>query len=134
MQKSHDHALPLCLFSGETSSTGSTELVVSNGSLSLVNISKHDSLQMVPYNEKRDIVLSRSLRTYKKIRAKVQLDPESQRVWLQLENGGSPETDTDPDRKKYWEKERADMKKKIDIFIQKMHFVQGELQFLKKKY
>ena len=80
---------------------------------------------MVPYNEKRDIVLSRSLRTYKKIRAKVQLDPESQRVWLQLENGGNPEVDTDPDRVKYWEKERENMKKKVDLFIQKMHFVQG---------
>ena len=132
--RSDTNAWPLCLFASETSSTGSTELTIADGSLPLANVSEKDNLRLVLYNQKRDLVMSRSLRTYKKIRAKVQLDPESQRVWLQLENGGSPETDTDPDRKKYWEKERADMKKKIDIFIQKMHFVQGELQFLKKKY
>jgi hypothetical protein len=132
IQKTHDLTSPLYLFSGETSSTGSTELVVSNGSLPLVNTSKQDNLQLVPYDQKRDIVLSRPART--KIRAKVQLDPESQRVWLQLENGGSPEIDTDPDKKRYWEKERADMKKKIDIFIQKMHFVQGERDLPKEQY
>eukprot|EP00250_Pteridium_aquilinum_P035547 c9631_g1_i1 orf=569-6229(-) len=130
-QQSQSKELPLCLFSGETSSTGSTDIVPVRGSfghLPLAKVTPDDNLQLVLYNQKRDIVVSK-FRTYKKIRAKVQLDPESQRVWLQLENGAGPQADNDPGRARHWEKERGDMKRKVELFIKKMHNVQGDRKF-----
>ncbi|KAH7429034.1 hypothetical protein KP509_09G028100 [Ceratopteris richardii] len=100
----------------------------SSGNLQLAKLNRKDELQMVLYNQKRDIVASK-IRAYKKIRAKVLLDSESQRVWLQLENGAEPRDEDDPDKARHWEKQREDMRQIVDSFIKKMHDVQGNRKF-----
>ncbi|MCO5592507.1 hypothetical protein L7F22_046510 [Adiantum nelumboides] len=131
---SQSNNLPLCLFSKETSSTGSsgtTDIIPVPGSsnnLPLAKVKSDENLQLVLYNQKRDIVVSK-FRSHKKIRAKVLLDPESQRVWLQLENGAGPKANDDPDKAWHWEKQRRDMKEKVESFIKKMHDVQGDRKF-----
>ncbi|KAI5077357.1 hypothetical protein GOP47_0007181 [Adiantum capillus-veneris] len=118
--------LALCLFPGET-----TDIVPVQGHsniLPLAKVNPDDNLQLVLYNQKRDIVVSK-FRSQKKIRAKVLLDPESQRVWLQLENGAVPKVNDDPNKAWHWEKQRRDMREKVEFFIKKMHDVQGDRKF-----
>lgn len=117
----------------DMSSTPSTHLALMHGNSTQLTLASrkvlpNEELQMVPYNQKRDIVLSKPKRP-KKQRAKVQLDPETYRVWLQLENGATLPEEEDEQRAMEWEKERASLKKHVDSFITTMHTVQGNRRF-----
>ncbi|KAL1532086.1 protein ROS1C-like isoform X2 [Salvia divinorum] len=80
---------------------------------------------VVPY----DLVKKR------KPRPRVDLDPETNRLWNLLmgkEGGEIPET-TDTNREKWWEEERKVFRGRVDSFIARMHLVQGDRRFSKWK-
>ncbi|KAI7741491.1 hypothetical protein M8C21_000187 [Ambrosia artemisiifolia] len=95
------------------------------------------------YHEKNALVVyqhDRSLVPYdgvfnpmkrKKQRPKVDLDDETNRVWmLLLENINSEGIDgTDEDKAKWWEEERRVFRGRADSFIARMHLVQGDRRF-----
>ncbi|XP_071700920.1 DNA glycosylase/AP lyase ROS1-like [Rutidosis leptorrhynchoides] len=71
----------------------------------------------------------------RKPRAKVDLDDETNRVWmLLLENINSEGIDgTDETKAKWWEEERRVFRGRADSFIARMHLVQGDRRFSKWK-
>ncbi|XP_002986643.2 protein ROS1 [Selaginella moellendorffii] len=88
----------------------------------------NSSLSLVPFVGAGAVVPASNIKK-KKPRAKVQLDPESTRVWkLLMANEGESDETT-----KNWEKERQDMKQKALCFIEKMHLIQGNRKFSKWK-
>lgn len=65
----------------------------------------------------------------RKPRPKVDLDPETNRLWNLLmgkEASESAETMND-DKQKFWEEERKVFRGRVDSFIARMHLVQGIL-------
>ncbi|KAI3458882.1 hypothetical protein Pfo_015545 [Paulownia fortunei] len=83
---------------------------------------------IVPYEE-FDLVKKR------RPRPRVDLDPETNRLWNLLmgkEGGESAET-MDTDRQKWWEEERKVFRGRVDSFIARMHLVQGDRRFSKWK-
>lgn len=66
-------------------------------------------------------------------RPKVDLDPETNRLWnLLMGKAGSESTETmDMDREKWWEEERKVVRGRVDSFIARMHLVQGMIIFQK---
>ncbi|KAD0066206.1 hypothetical protein R6Q59_011486 [Mikania micrantha] len=98
---------------------------------------------MSQYHEKNALVLykqDKSLVPYegsfnpvkkRKQRPKVDLDDETNRVWmLLLENINSKGIDgTDEDKAKWWEEERRVFRGRVDSFIARMHLVQGDRRF-----
>ncbi|KAH6760448.1 HhH-GPD base excision DNA repair family protein [Perilla frutescens var. frutescens] len=83
---------------------------------------------VVPYEE-FDLVKKR------KPRPRVNLDPETNRLWNLLmgkEGGESAET-MDTNREKWWEDERKIFRGRVDSFIARMHLVQGDRRFSKWK-
>ncbi|KAL8268400.1 hypothetical protein R6Q59_002198 [Mikania micrantha] len=100
-----------------------------------LHISRH---AVVPgYHEKNALVVyqqDKSLVPYvrkKKQRPKVDLDDETNRVWmLLLEDINSEGIDgTDEDKAKWWEEERRVFRGRADSFIARMHLVQGDRRF-----
>ncbi|KAL2555570.1 transcriptional activator DEMETER-like [Forsythia ovata] len=83
---------------------------------------------IVPYEE------FNPLRKHKP-RPKVDLDPETNRLWnLLMGKEGSESTETmDEDREKRWEGERKVFRGRVDSFIARMHLVQGDRRFSKWK-
>ncbi|XP_076916157.1 DNA glycosylase/AP lyase ROS1-like [Bidens hawaiensis] len=71
----------------------------------------------------------------RKRRPKVDLDEETNRVWmLLLENINSEGIDgTDEDKAKWWEEERRVFRGRVDSFIARMHLVQGDRRLSKWK-
>ncbi|XP_047969418.1 protein ROS1C-like isoform X2 [Salvia hispanica] len=68
-------------------------------------------------------------------RPKIDLDPETNRLWNLLmgkEGGEVPET-MDTNREKWWEEERKVFRGRVDSFIARMHLVQGDRRFSKWK-
>ncbi|KAL4576772.1 hypothetical protein LXL04_012871 [Taraxacum kok-saghyz] len=71
-------------------------------------------------------------------RPKVDLDPETDRLWKLLlakegsEGGGGGET-LDKDKEKWWENERKVFRGRADSFIARMHLVQGDRRFSRWK-
>ncbi|KAJ7520088.1 hypothetical protein O6H91_20G065900 [Diphasiastrum complanatum] len=68
----------------------------------------------------------------KKLRPKVMLDMESNRMWKllmgkEITNKHDAESQKETDGK--WVEQRTGMKKKVDLFISKMHTVQGDRRF-----
>lgn len=63
----------------------------------------------------------------RKPRPKVDLDPETSRIWdLLMGKEGSENTQTmDKDKEKWWEEERGVFRGRADSFIARMHLVQG---------
>lgn len=60
-------------------------------------------------------------------RPKVDLDPESERLWnllMGIEGSEGPEKQDD-DKEKWWENERRVFRGRTDSFIARMHLVQG---------
>ena len=80
--------------------------------------------QLVIYDHKREMILAKSAKTSTKLRAKVQMDVENERIWPHLALGGIPQEFEDH---QYWEKERGMMKERVELFIQRMQIVQGLL-------
>lgn len=75
---------------------------------------------MVPY-EGFDLVKKR------KPRPKVDLDPETNRIWLLLmgKEGSEGTGAEDKSKEKWWEEERKVFCGRADSFIARMHLVQG---------
>nr|GLL40105.1 protein ROS1-like [Ipomoea trifida] len=71
----------------------------------------------------------------RKPRPKVDLDPETSRLWdLLMGKEGSESTQTmDKDKEKWWEEEREVFRGRADSFIARMHLVQGDRRFSKWK-
>ncbi|KAK9055687.1 hypothetical protein SSX86_026772 [Deinandra increscens subsp. villosa] len=71
----------------------------------------------------------------RKPRPKVDLDPESDRLWrLLMGIEGSEGTEAmDKDKEKWWEDERRVFRGRADSFIARMHLVQGDRRFSRWK-
>ncbi|KAL7184863.1 hypothetical protein ACSBR2_026916 [Camellia fascicularis] len=67
----------------------------------------------------------------RKPRPKVDLDPETNRIWkLLMEKEGNEGTEVeDKDKEKWWEEERKVFRGRADSFIARMHLVQGDRRF-----
>ncbi|CAI9091258.1 OLC1v1026231C1 [Oldenlandia corymbosa var. corymbosa] len=66
-------------------------------------------------------------------RPKVDLDPETNRIWnILMGKAGSDHTETagnEKEKEKWWEEERKVVRGRIDSFIARMHLVQGDRRF-----
>lgn len=82
---------------------------------------------LVPYRGDNAIIPFEPVKK-RKPRPKVDLDPETDRLWrLLMGNEGSEATDTmDKDKEKWWENERRVFRGRADSFIARMHLVQGK--------
>lgn len=67
----------------------------------------------------------------RKPRPKVDLDPETNRIWnlLMGKEGSENLEGTDKEKEKWWEDERKVFRGRVDSFIARMHLVQGELRY-----
>ncbi|KAJ0836993.1 putative DNA-(apurinic or apyrimidinic site) lyase [Helianthus annuus] len=94
----------------------------------------HEKNALVVYQQDRSVVPYAGVfnpMKKKKQRPKVDLDDETNRVWmLLLENINSEGIDgTDEDKAKWWEEERRVFRGRADSFIARMHLVQGDRRF-----
>ncbi|XP_073006839.1 protein ROS1A-like isoform X1 [Typha latifolia] len=80
---------------------------------------------MVPYEGPFELLKKR------RSRAKVDLDPETNRVWkLLMGKEASDGVDgMDKNKEKWWEEERRIFRGRVDSFIARMHLVQGDRRF-----
>ncbi|XWS75275.1 hypothetical protein CRYUN_Cryun01aG0072300 [Craigia yunnanensis] len=70
----------------------------------------------------------------RKSRPKVDLDPETNRIWnLLMGKEGEDLEGTDKEKEKWWEEERRVFHGRVDSFIARMHLVQGDRRFSKWK-
>ncbi|CAA3007926.1 transcriptional activator DEMETER-like [Olea europaea subsp. europaea] len=92
---------------------------------------------LVPYKQDGAIVPYEEFDPIKKRRPrpKVDLDPETNRLWnLLMGKEGSESTETtDKNKEKWWEEERKVFRGRVDSFIARMHLVQGDRRFSKWK-
>ncbi|KAK9131177.1 hypothetical protein Sjap_011664 [Stephania japonica] len=79
--------------------------------------------QIVPYDGLFDPVKKR------KPRPKVDLDPETDRVWKLLMYKEGIDDAEDADKEKQWEEERRIFSGRVDSFIARMHLIQGDRRF-----
>ncbi|KAF8397816.1 hypothetical protein HHK36_016740 [Tetracentron sinense] len=79
--------------------------------------------KMVPFEGTFDPTKKR------KPRPKVDLDPETHRVWKLLMGKEEGVEGTDKDKEKWWEEERRVFRGRADSFIARMHLVQGDRRF-----
>ncbi|KAI3687882.1 hypothetical protein L1987_81585 [Smallanthus sonchifolius] len=98
----------------------------------------HEKNALVVYQQDRSLIPYEGLfnpMKKKKQRPKVDLDDETNRVWmLLLENINSNGIDgTDEDKVKWWEEERRVFRGRVDSFIARMHLVQGDRRFSRWK-
>lgn len=64
-------------------------------------------------------------------RPKVDLDPETNRIWnLLMGKGGNGLEETNEEKEKWWENERKVFHGRVDSFIARMHLVQGTLPYI----
>ncbi|PIN06015.1 DNA-(apurinic or apyrimidinic site) lyase [Handroanthus impetiginosus] len=79
---------------------------------------------IVPYDVKK-----------RRPRPRVDLDPETNRVWnlLMSKEGGESAETMDSDKQKWWEEERKVFRGRVNSFIARMHKVQGDRRFSKWK-
>lgn len=85
-----------------------------------------DQSALVPYKGDGALVLFDVVKK-RKPRPRVDLDPETNRLWnllMGIEGGESTET-MDTNREKWWEEERKVFRGRVDSFIARMHLVQG---------
>ncbi|KAL2525946.1 transcriptional activator DEMETER [Abeliophyllum distichum] len=92
---------------------------------------------LVPYQRDGAIVTYEEFDLIKKRRPrpKVDLDPETNRLWnLLMGKEGSESTETtNKNKEKWWEEERTVFRGRVDSFIARMHLVQGDRRFSKWK-
>ncbi|KAL1827985.1 transcriptional activator DEMETER [Daucus carota subsp. sativus] len=107
----------------------------------LINIKINEEVEqeqhaLVPYNGSSTIVPYEQYDIKKrKPRPKVDLDPETDRIWkllMGIEGSESAEA-TDKDKEKWWEGEREVFRGRADSFIARMHLVQGDRRFSRWK-
>ncbi|PKA53936.1 Transcriptional activator DEMETER [Apostasia shenzhenica] len=84
-----------------------------------------DGGMMVSYQRTVDLIKRQ------RPRAKVDLDPETNRVWNLLMGKNAAEADEGAklDKEKWWEEERRIFRGRVDSFIARMHLVQGDRRF-----
>lgn len=107
----------------------------------LINIKRNEEIEqeqhaLVPYKGSSTIVPYEQFDIKKrKPRPKVDLDPETDRIWkLLMGIEGSESTEaTDKDKEKWWEGEREVFRGRTDSFIARMHLVQGDRRFSRWK-
>ncbi|KAI3522791.1 hypothetical protein L1887_00841 [Cichorium endivia] len=89
---------------------------------------------IVPYKGDNVIVPFEPIKK-RKPRPKVDLDPETDRLWrLLMGKEGSEANETlDKDKEKWWENERKVFRGRADSFIARMHLVQGDRRFSRWK-
>ncbi|GKV34270.1 hypothetical protein SLEP1_g42654 [Rubroshorea leprosula] len=92
---------------------------------------------LVPYKGDGTMVLYEGFDLIKKRRPrpKVDLDPETDRVWklLMEKEGGDDVEGTDKEKEKWWEEERRVFSGRAESFIARMHLIQGDRRFSKWK-
>ncbi|CAI9773035.1 unnamed protein product [Fraxinus pennsylvanica] len=92
---------------------------------------------LVPYKQDGAIVPYEEFDPIKKRRPrpKVDLDPETNRLWnlLMGKEGREGTETTDKNKEKWWEEERKVFRGRVDSFIARMHLVQGDRRFSKWK-
>lgn len=107
----------------------------------LINIKRNEEIEqeqhaLVPYKGSSTIVPYEQFDIKKrKPRPKVDLDPETDRIWkllMGIEGSESAEA-TDKDKEKWWEGEREVFRGRADSFIARMHLVQGDRRFSRWK-
>ncbi|KAG8380597.1 hypothetical protein BUALT_Bualt06G0032000 [Buddleja alternifolia] len=83
---------------------------------------------IVPYEEFNPVKKRRP-------RPRVDLDPETNRLWnlLMGKEGSESAERMDNDKQKWWEEERKVFRGRVDSFIARMHLVQGDRRFSKWK-
>ncbi|KAJ8551446.1 hypothetical protein K7X08_021461 [Anisodus acutangulus] len=102
----------------------------------VISDSKEDAAQeeqkaLVPYKGSGTVIPYEGFDPIKrrKPRPKVDLDPETNRLWnLLMGKEGIGET-TDKENEKYWEDERKVVRGRVDSFIARMRLVQGDRRF-----
>lgn len=94
-----------------------------------LKISKEGESALVPYTGDGVVVPYEAFEPVKKRRPrpKVDLDPETNRLWnLLMGIEGSENAETmDEDKQKRWEEDRRVFRGRVDSFIARMHLVQG---------
>ncbi|GMH00556.1 hypothetical protein Nepgr_002395 [Nepenthes gracilis] len=94
---------------------------------------KHEQNAIVLYEGDRTIVPYEALDPIKRrnTRPKVDLDPETNRIWKLLMGKEVSDDDKDMDaaKAKWWEEERKVFYGRADSFIARMHLVQGDRRF-----
>ncbi|KAH7547786.1 hypothetical protein JRO89_XS14G0016100 [Xanthoceras sorbifolium] len=91
---------------------------------------------IVPYKQDGTVVPYEGFDFIKKRkpRPKVDLDPETNRIWKLLMGKESEGLEgTNKDKEKWWEEERRVFQGRADSFIARMHLVQGDRRFSKWK-
>ncbi|GLT88782.1 hypothetical protein SLE2022_067910 [Rubroshorea leprosula] len=91
---------------------------------------------LVPYKGDGNIVPYKAFDFTKKrkSRPKVDLDPETNKVWkLLMGKEGNDVEGTDKEKEKWWEEERRVFRGRADSFIARMHLIQGDRRFSKWK-
>ncbi|XP_051130778.1 transcriptional activator DEMETER-like [Andrographis paniculata] len=102
--------------------------------LHISETSLNDRNALVPYKGDGAIVEYDPVKK-KRPRPRVDLDPETNRLWnLLMGKEGSESAETlDPDKQKWWDEERKVFRGRVDSFIARMHLVQGDRRFSKWK-
>ncbi|KAL8154059.1 hypothetical protein V2J09_011819, partial [Rumex salicifolius] len=94
---------------------------------------KDEQKALVPYKGNGTIVLYEGFDPLKKRkpRPKVDLDPETNRLWnlLMGKEASDNEKQTDEQKTKWWEEQRNVFRGRADSFIARMHLVQGDRRF-----
>ncbi|RAL45581.1 hypothetical protein DM860_009445 [Cuscuta australis] len=97
----------------------------------------NDQNALIPYNGDRAMIPFEEydLTKRRKPRPKVDLDPDTSKLWdLLMGKEGSESTQTmDKDKEKWWEEEREVFRGRADSFIARMHLVQGDRRFSRWK-
>ncbi|XWS66286.1 hypothetical protein CRYUN_Cryun05aG0186400 [Craigia yunnanensis] len=91
---------------------------------------------LVVYNRAVTVVPYKGFEFIKKRkpRPKVDLDPETNRIWNLLMGKEREDIEgTDKEKEKWWEEERRVFHGRVDSFIARMHLVQGDRRFSKWK-
>ena len=91
------------------------------------NVVAKEQNAIVPYKGDGAIVSFEDPIKRRRPRPKVDLDPETNRVWnLLMGKAGSESTEpTDMEKEKWWANERQVVRGRVDSFIARMHLVQG---------
>ncbi|XP_078429652.1 DNA glycosylase/AP lyase ROS1-like [Wolffia australiana] len=94
-------------------------------------IPTQEETALVPYSSSTAITtFEGQLQILKKVRPKVVLDKETNRMWNLLMGKESQGPNTPgQDKEKWWEEERRVFRGRVDSFIAKMHLVQGDRRF-----
>ena len=99
-------------------------------------LQKHDQNALVVYKGDGALIpYEGDFIKKRKPRPKVDLDPETNRIWnlLMGKEGSEDLEQNDKEKEKWWEEERKVFRGRVDSFIARMHLVQGALSYCSLK-